>query len=150
MSARTEHTTARLDALRDAFDEVFAAQRRLRGRDAKTVDGISFAQFRLLRMLSLGGPMPSSRLAATLGLSPASVTQMLDGLERRGLVDRSRSEHDRRVVTVALTAEGRRRAEARRAEQRRVFEAVFAGLSDEEVDCGLAVLERCADYLDAL
>jgi MarR family transcriptional regulator, organic hydroperoxide resistance regulator len=150
MSREGETVTTRLEELRAAFEEVFAAQRRLRGRDAKIVDGISFAQFRLLHTLVRDGPMPLSQLAATVGISSPSVTQMLDGLERRQLVERVRSERDRRVVTVELTSEGRRRGTARRSMQVRVFDSVFDDLDDDDVASGVEVLRRCARYLDEL
>jgi DNA-binding MarR family transcriptional regulator len=140
----------RLEELRTAFDSVFAAQRRLRGRDAKVLDGISYAQFRLLNTLAREGPMPSSHLASTIGVSGPSTTQMLDALERRGMIERTRVEHDRRVVTVTVTAEGRRRCEVRRAAQQQVFERQFAGLREHEVTIGVDVLRRCAAFLDEL
>jgi DNA-binding MarR family transcriptional regulator len=95
-----------LDELADAFERLFAAQRRLRGRDAMEVDGVSFAQFRLLRTLAREGPMPASRLAEAAAITPASATHTLDALERPQFVTRTRSLTDRRVVTVDLTEEG--------------------------------------------
>jgi MarR family transcriptional regulator, organic hydroperoxide resistance regulator len=143
-------TEVRLDPLRDAFFEVFAAQRRLRGRDAKVVDGISFAQMRLLQTLARDGAMPTSQLASTVAIRPSSITQMLDGLERRGFVERTRSTTDRRVVTVTLTPSGSVQAEGRRSTQRTVFDEIFADLADGEIASGVEVLRRCAAYLDAL
>jgi DNA-binding MarR family transcriptional regulator len=139
-----------LDAFTEAFDGLFAAQRRLRGRDAKDVDGISFAQYRLLRTLARDGPMPASRLAGSAGISPASTTQMLDALERRGLVARVRSEQDRRVVTVALTEDGERRSETRRRRNQRLLEDAFADIPPEQLATGADILRRCAAYLDSV
>lgn len=139
-----------LDAFTEAFEGLFAAQRRLRGRDAKEIDGISFAQFRLLRTLTRDGPMPASRLASSAGISPASTTQMLDSLEKRGLVERVRSESDRRVVTVALTPEGERRSELRRARNTKLLEESFRDIPPGDLEIGAEVLARCAAYLDAL
>ena len=78
--------------LREAVQAFTAAQRRLRGRDAKA-GGTSFAQFQLLRRLAEVDECPASRLAADADLSPASVTQALDHLAELGLVERVRSEH---------------------------------------------------------
>jgi DNA-binding MarR family transcriptional regulator len=75
---------------------------------------------------------------------------MLDSLEKRGLVDRMRSESDRRVVTVALTEEGERRAETRRARNQTLLENIFRDVDPEELAVGADVLRRCAAYLDAL
>jgi DNA-binding MarR family transcriptional regulator len=146
----TDQAAPPLDALADAFEELLAAQRRLRGRDAKLVDGISLAQLRLLRTLARDGSMPATQLASAVAISPSSLTQALDGLERRGLVERVRSTDDRRVVTVALTQEGARRSEARRAELRRVLEQTFDDLPEHDLASGARILRRYASFLDAL
>ncbi len=58
-------------------------------------------------MLKRGGGGRAGQLAKAADLTPASVTAMLDGLEQRGMVQRRRSEQDRRVVFVSLTPAGR-------------------------------------------
>lgn len=53
------------------------------------------------------GDVPSHRdLAARIGLSPATLTPVLDGLEKTGDVRRERNRRDRRVVHVHRTAAG--------------------------------------------
>ena len=54
-------------------------------------------------------------LALTADLAPATVTQMLDSLEAAGLVERGRSQSDRRVVLISLTERGAGLVAARRA-----------------------------------
>jgi DNA-binding MarR family transcriptional regulator len=141
---------ADLDAIADAFEELLAAQRRLRGRDAKEVDGISVGQLRVLGALLREGAMPVSQLAQATLASPPSVTQMLDALQERGLVARTRSETDRRSVTVELTPTGRRRAEARRKVVRAELERTFANLPAGDYPAGAEVLRRLAAFLDAI
>lgn len=48
-------------------------------------------------------PRPTGAIATEVGLTPAAVTSLVDRLEARGLVERQRSERDRRQVLVALT-----------------------------------------------
>ena len=48
-----------------------------------------------------------SELAAAAGVAPPTATRMLDALVRDGLAERRPAEHDRRVVLVSLTADGR-------------------------------------------
>jgi DNA-binding MarR family transcriptional regulator len=47
-------------------------------------------------------------LAGQAAVTPSTATRILDVLERRAIVSRSRSAHDRRGVTVRLTDAGRR------------------------------------------
>ncbi len=68
---------------------------------------ITMTQLAVLRQLR-GGPQTVGRLGSEAGISPASVTRLVDRLERRGLVARSRDAADRRRVDVRLTAEGER------------------------------------------
>ena len=143
-------TPLTLDDFADEFEALFAAQRRLRGRDAMVEDGVSFAQFRLIRILARDGAMSASRLAEAAAITPSSATQMLDALELRKLVKRTRSETDRRVVIVGLTAEGRRRSDLRRAANRAEFARAFADFTGDEIAVGVEALRRYARYLDAM
>ncbi len=71
------------------------------------VSRITMTQLSVLRQLR-GGPQTVGRLGAEVGLSPASVTRLVDRLEKRGLVARSRDAEDRRRVDVRLTSHGER------------------------------------------
>src|SRR3954469_10605049 len=51
-------------------------------------------------------PKPMSELATTMFCDASNITGLADRLEARGLVERVPSPHDRRVKTLALTAEG--------------------------------------------
>lgn len=68
---------------------------------------VTLTQISVLRQLR-DGPQTAGRLAHSVGLSPASMTRLLDRLERRGWVGRRRESEDRRVVEVHLEPEGER------------------------------------------
>ncbi|HEY4277755.1 MAG TPA: MarR family transcriptional regulator [Conexibacter sp.] len=143
-----------LETLRGGFFDLLAAQRRLRGRDAgqRKGAGLSFAQYRLVRELSLadGGELRASQLAAAAELAPPTVTQMLDQLETLGIVQRTRSESDRRVVTNRLTEVGRRLLAEKDAAYARKWHDVFADLDADALDAATAVLRRLARLYDDL
>jgi DNA-binding MarR family transcriptional regulator len=135
--------------LRQAVQAFVAAQRRLRGRDAKA-GGVSFAQFHLMRLLVDADECPASKLAAEADLTPASVTQALDHLAELGLVERVRSETDRRVVLNRLTPGGRERFEAKQAALEERWQEALADLSADQLGQAAQVLRRMAEVLDAL
>lgn len=57
----------------------------------------------------MGNEPPSpSGIAESLGITRATVTQLLDGLERDGLAERRNVGRDRRVQAIHLTEKGRR------------------------------------------
>jgi DNA-binding MarR family transcriptional regulator len=73
--------------------------------------GLPAAQARLLCVLA-AGPRRMSELAGLLGIEKAALTGLADRAERRGLIARAAVPDDRRVVSVALTPEGRDAATA--------------------------------------
>jgi DNA-binding MarR family transcriptional regulator len=139
-----------LEELRQSLMALFGAQRRLRGRDARIEGGVSFAHYPLLSALASSGEMSSGALAADAGLTPATVTQMLDALVGAGLVERSRSETDRRVVTTRLTDEGRRRVERKEAELVEKWREALAGFDEHDLAAATRVVGRLGSYLDEL
>jgi DNA-binding MarR family transcriptional regulator len=129
---------------------LFGAQRRLRGRDVRIESGVSFAHFPLLRALLESGEMSAGQLATEAVLTPATVTQMLESLSAAGLVERKRSESDRRVVTTRLTEEGRARVERKQEDLNAKWRESLTGLDAGELEAATRVVERIAAYLDDL
>jgi DNA-binding MarR family transcriptional regulator len=68
---------------------------------------LTLAQVRALRRLAQE-PKSLGQLGLELSLAPPSVTRLIDRLEDRGLIERSRDDEDRRKVLATLTANGRR------------------------------------------
>ena len=128
------------DALRAYFDAIVLAEP-LQAVLWKSA-GITLAQLAALRQLR-DGPVSAGQLGRQLGLSPASTTHLVDRLESRELVARSRRRDDRRAVDVTLTPAGQRvldesrplpgsvvhrAVEAMPAEQRRLLTEALNGL----------------------
>ena len=139
-----------LAALRAAFVGVLGAERRLRGREGQRAAELSLSHYRMLACLLDADRLPAGRLAAAAHLTPASTTQMLDLLEKRGMVVRERDAVDRRVVVVALTDDGRRLTTERRAQFRELWDAEFGDLDEAELAIGVDVLERVTRVLEVL
>ncbi|WP_233412978.1 MarR family winged helix-turn-helix transcriptional regulator [Nucisporomicrobium flavum] len=76
-------------------------------RSLAAVEGeVTLPQFRALVVLAVRGPQRSIDIAEELRVNPSTGTRMLDRLIRKGLVRRTRSMSDRRVVRVRLTPAG--------------------------------------------
>ena len=69
---------------------------------------LTSSQFGVLEALLHLGPLCQGDLAGKLLRSGASTTSVVEGLEKRGLVIRQRTEEDKRFVRVALTGKGRK------------------------------------------
>ena len=71
-----------------------------------TQTGLSIPQLICMRQLAKGGEMQTSHLAEAVNLSPPTVCGILNRLEKRGLVLRTRQPNDRRRVFVSLSESG--------------------------------------------
>ncbi len=103
MGASARDTTAR--RLFAAFLRAAALVEPLQ-REVAARHGISLADLHALRVLELSGAIPVSRLGSELGLHRSSATNLIDRLERAGLVARAASAEDRRVTLVQPTRAG--------------------------------------------
>ena len=66
---------------------------------------LSMAQFNLLMAVQAAGEITGSELAGRLGVSPPSVSVMVERLVERGLLVRERSSEDRRKVVLRMSDE---------------------------------------------
>jgi MarR family transcriptional regulator, organic hydroperoxide resistance regulator len=144
-------TSDATEAVRLAFVELMGAERRLRARDQKCAKGdLTQGQIRALFTMDKSGEATAGELAKAAELSPASVSTMLDNLERDGIVSRHRSAQDRRVVVVTLTDSGRALLDTKRDAWRARGAAALAGVPDEHLVAAADVMHRMAQMLDGL
>jgi DNA-binding MarR family transcriptional regulator len=92
---------------------------------------ITLERARILWQL-VEAPRRSGELAQRCALTPASVSELVDSLERDGFVRRSEDRNDRRVVVVEITGRGRREIERVGELMRAPVAKVIAGLSAEK------------------
>lgn len=150
MSVRTRERTQALDALGQSFKAALAALRRMRGRETHQPGGLSYAQYGLLFGLAEGNRMSTRELALAADVSPATATEMLDSLAAVGLVERHRSEEDRRIVLTSVTARGKDLIEQRRARFEPRWRAAMSDFSEDELDAAARVLEAVRQMFDEL
>ncbi|MEQ4719798.1 MarR family winged helix-turn-helix transcriptional regulator [Nonomuraea sp. B19D2] len=94
-------------------------------------------------------PAGMSELGEPLGMSPRSMTVLVDGLEKEGLVRRVGHRHDRRIKLVELTEAGRRVVEQELGPSQAAAAALFDDLTPEERGELLRLLVKVADSLRA-
>ncbi len=148
MSITTSKSTEPLEALGAAFKGAVAAMRRMKGRETHRPGELSYAQYGLLFGLYHGGARSSRELAHAADISPATAAEMLDALAATGLVERMRSQADKRVVLTSLTDRGRALVEGRRAEFEPRWRVALERFSDEELLTAAAVLDAVRGLFD--
>jgi DNA-binding MarR family transcriptional regulator len=83
---------------------------KIAGQVAHERGAITLERARIMWQL-VEAPRRSGEIAQRCALTPASVSELVDSLERDGYVRRSEDRNDRRVVVVEITARGRREIE---------------------------------------
>ena len=113
--------------------------------------GLSTGRYRLLADLEdHDGEKSPSRLAADLGVSRATVTGLVDGLEQEGLVARRPSAEDGRGAVVVLTARGAQRLRDMAPEHFARLEEMVDELTVDERAVFLDLLSRVVRGIGAL
>jgi DNA-binding MarR family transcriptional regulator len=104
--------------------------------------GVSMAQLHILYTLQRSGEMPMSRLADVLEVSVSNATGLIDRIEERGFVERTRVPEDRRIVMIQVTDAGRRMLEEVDAISSELMRSVFARIGRSQVAAvGRAIAE---------
>jgi DNA-binding MarR family transcriptional regulator len=112
---------------------------------------VSASQLNCLLALYENGPLPPSQIAKHIMVKSSTVTGIIDRLEQKGLVNRSRTSRDRRVITVELTEPGRTLAEnAPPPIQQKVLEGLerLPQGEMEKIVLGLNMLTQMLDVQD--
>ena len=104
--------------------------------------GISMAQLHILYTLQRSGEMPMSRLADVLQVSLSNATGLIDRIEERGFVERTRVPEDRRVVVIRVTEAGRRMLDEVDAISTELLRSVFGRIGRNQLSgVGRAIAE---------
>ncbi|WP_019448353.1 MarR family transcriptional regulator [Cupriavidus sp. BIS7] len=95
---------------------------------------MTHAQASCLMMLAKGEANTVTDLARELSTDAGSVTRLLSRMEKRGLIERTRRDNDRRVVDLSLTPEGETMVDKLPVVFCNVMRRHFDGFSQEEID----------------
>jgi len=106
-------------------------------------------QLRLLQLIKSQPNTSLRELANAMSLSQATVTSIMDRLEKRELIARIRSELDKRKIHPQLTLAGKTIVEKAPAPLQDSFVRKFEQLQDWEQHMIIASLQRVAEMMDA-
>ena len=141
--------------LLNQIEEVLIALRRvIRATDlhskrlAKTT-GLTAPQILLLQTIHDKGEVTIGEIATKMSLSQATVTTIIDRLEKRELVYRKRSSQDKRKVHAFLTEEGLAMLETAPMPLQEQFTHQFDELQEWEQNMIISALQRVAERMDS-
>ncbi|MGM9926572.1 MAG: MarR family winged helix-turn-helix transcriptional regulator [Bacillus sp. (in: firmicutes)] len=115
--------------------------------ERKAIDGYKPSEVRLLICIgeqsgSVNSGLKVSEISKTLKVTTPSVTQLLNKLEKEGLVERRMDEKDRRVVFVRLTAKGEGIAQKGKQDFVEMFTRMEAYLGNRDVEDLTRLLQK--------
>jgi DNA-binding MarR family transcriptional regulator len=106
---------------------------------------ITPVQYGLLTTLSLNPDLDQNSLGRELGIDRTNVADVLNRLARRGLLERRRSPHDRRMVLARLTPSGERLTKKMYRSMQRAQERLLKPLVPNERQAFIITLIRLID-----
>ena len=113
--------------------------------DEMSAAGLSMARTKMLRRLQEQGPTRQSVLAADFELSPHSITDIVDALERLGLAERRPDPVDRRAKLVAITDAGQSALDVANVTRERLLTQIFGSLTEDDRAALLRLLGQLDD-----
>ena len=137
---------------REAADRIHSAAihllRRVREVDAKAM-GLSPARASALSVLVFGGPRSLTELADAERVTAATMSRLVTGLEREGLVRRYPDVNDARAIRIESTAKARRILERGRASRLDLLEQLLSEATADEVEAVRVAAEAVERALHA-
>jgi DNA-binding MarR family transcriptional regulator len=115
--------------------------RHLRKED--DASGLSAPRLSALSVVVFGGPLTLGELARAEQVKPPTMTRIVTGLEREGLVKRKGDPHDRRLTHIEATSKGRKVLAAGRARRVKKLATAVSRMEKKE----LAELRRGVQLL---
>jgi DNA-binding MarR family transcriptional regulator len=111
--------------------------------------GISGSQAVILEKLELHGRQKAADLAEMLSITPGAVTGLCDKLIKGGYANRSRTERDRRIVYLEITAKGSEALQKIRILRTEITEMFYNGLSEEDLSHLIRIYKQVLDNIES-
>lgn len=134
------------ELLTSTFNSILRIEER--SLNNRLTEGLSIAELHTICAVGLHEANPMNVIANRLGVTLATLTVMINKLEKRCYVKRERSSKDRRQVLVELTAKGRKAMRAHDAFHKKMVESALADLSPEEEGVFVKAIEKIKTFFD--
>jgi len=137
------------------YDDILISLRRimraadLHSQKLMKESGLTAPQLLVMQAIEKEGSPSTSLLARSIAVSQATMTRIIDRLERAGLVRREKSSTDKRIVNISLTDAGRTKLESAPEPLQEEFLREFRKLEDWEQKMLKSSLLRIARMMDA-
>ena len=120
-----------------------------RSLDNRLTHGLTITEVHTIVAVGLHERNPMNVVAARLGVTLATLTTAVAKLVRKGFIERSRFEDDRRVELVSLTKKGRQVLRAHNLFHHQMIDEALADLTEEEERVLAGALAKVRAFFDA-
>jgi DNA-binding MarR family transcriptional regulator len=120
-----------IDRIVETIVYLYAESRRVTKTQARE-HGLTGPQISALKILEAMGDLSLTELSGKMSARNSTITGIVDRMERDGLVQRERSQSDRRVVLIRPTEKGREVAKAVPVSAMEIFATALRGLETED------------------
>lgn len=111
-------------------------------------EGISPAQAdALFFLIDQSGPVQPKDMAQGLMLTPGAVSQLLDGLNHAGFIERTASESDRRIMTITLAPAATEKIERIKAHKHAFATNIANLLTSAELERAIKTQQKILKHL---
>lgn len=107
---------------------------------------ISVTDMHIIEAVGIGEPRTMSTVAKALGVTMGTLTIGINGLVKKGYVERNRSEKDRRIVYASLTKKGFAAFKHHMNFHRKMIDSIMNDLSEEEAAVLTKTFHRLEDF----
>ncbi|MFW2372682.1 MAG: MarR family winged helix-turn-helix transcriptional regulator [Gammaproteobacteria bacterium] len=139
----------------EIHDKVLVALRQiiraidLHSKKLERESGLTGPQLLVMQTISHAESVTAGQIARDVNLSQATVTSILDRLEKKAYLRRERSQEDKRKVYICLTEAGRQVLEQAPTLMQESFILRFNSLQEWEQNLTLSSLQRVAEMMQA-
>ncbi len=140
---------AEVDQILEATIYLYTESRRITKELARRVE-LTGPQLTVVKLLETVGDLSLSDLSDRIRAQNSTVTGIIDRMEREGLVVRTRSSEDRRVVHIQLTEKGARIARDIPVEPMEMFRSALGSLTGGEMRELLRILTKIARRVQSI
>ncbi len=119
------HSSAKYEFLEMLLENMMSVNSRI-----VKENGLSYSSFFILKYLNLHGSQNLTALSKIMGTSKPTITSLIDGLVRKGLVERVSSSDDRRMYYVVISNEGKALIRKSREILMEIGSSMFEGVDE--------------------
>ncbi len=138
----------RISKLNDILVGLLNSVMKVEEQSLRDMNGIelSLTEVHTLEAIGIGKPKTMTQVAGALKISVSTLTVAINKLVKKGYVERSRVDEDRRIVKIALTESGEEAVSIHQSFHIDMMEDMTSNMTDEEIEILLKSMEGLAEF----